>query len=127
MPRNPAAPSGISARAKRVWTSVLDEYELREDERAILTDYVQELTICDHLQSELEGADTLMRASHGGIQVNPIYSELRQHRSSAMQLWKSLKLPDHPGDEEDEPDNVRPMTRSESGKKAAQARWGKSG
>lgn len=129
MARKPAAPSGLSNRAKRVWTKTLESYELREDELAILADYCQELSIVDHLQAELVSAPLMVRASHGGEAINPIYSEIRMHRSTAMSLWKSMKLPELEAAEAEEADDERvvPMSREESARKAANTRWGKRG
>ena len=59
MARKPAAPSGLSARAKRVWTRTLENYELREDELSLLSDYCMELTISDQLQAALIDAPRL--------------------------------------------------------------------
>lgn len=129
MARKPPAPSGLSARAKRVWTRTLENYELREDELAILSDYCQELSIVDSLQAALADAPLMVRASHGGEQINPIYPELRMHRQAAMSLWKALKLPElDAGDSEDsDEERVVPMSREDSARKAANARWGKNG
>jgi phage terminase small subunit len=123
--RKPAAPSGLSNRAKRVWSKTLDNYELREDELSLLTDYCMELSIVDHLQEELLHAPLMVRASHGGEAINPIYSEIRMHRSTAMSLWKALKLPELDAGEAEESDDERvvPMSREESARKAANARW----
>jgi hypothetical protein len=35
-----------------------------------------------------------VRASHGGIQANPCFSELRMHGQTAIQLWNALALPE---------------------------------
>lgn len=127
MARKPPAPSGLSARAKRVWTRTLENYELRQDELSLLEDYCLEITIVDNLQSALATAPLMVRASHGGEAINPIYSELRMHRQTMMQLWKALKLPDlEAGEEADqEDDRVVPMSREDSARKAANARWSK--
>lgn len=126
MARKPAAPSGLSTRAKRVWTKTLESYELREDELAILADLCQEYTIVDSLQAALEDAPLMVRASHGGEAINPIYSELRMHRQAAMSLWKALKLPELDAEEDQEqPKREGPMSRTESGRLAANARWGR--
>lgn len=128
MARKPQAPSDLSARAKRVWTKTLDNYELREDELSILADFCLEITIVDHLQSALKDAPLMVRATHGGEAINPIYSEIRMHRQAAMSLWKSLKLPDVDSEEAPaEADRVVPMSREESARKAANARWAKRG
>ncbi|WP_190821980.1 hypothetical protein [Saccharopolyspora pogona] len=106
----------------------MENYELREDELAILADYCQELSLIDKFQAASEEAELLVRASHGGLQANPIFTELRMHRQAAMALWKSLKLPDlDQADEDQEDERVVPMSREESARKAANARWSKSG
>lgn len=128
MARKSPAPSGLSARAKKVWSKTLDNYSLREDEMSLLTDYCQEITLVDYLEEARQSAPLMVRASHGGEAINPIYSELRQHRATAMALWKALKLPELDGEEEAAPaDRVTPMSREESARKAANARWGKRG
>lgn len=131
MARKPAAPSGLSARAKRVWTRTLESYELRQDEISLLEDYCMEIAIVDHLQAELAHAPLMVRASHGGEAINPIYSEIRMHRSTAMSLWKALKLPDLEDQDQvagsSPEDRVTPMSREDSARKAANARWGKRG
>lgn len=126
MARKPPAPSGISARAKRVWTKTLESYELREDELSILADLCMEITIVDHLQESLVDAPLMVRASHGGEQINPIFSEIRMHRQTSMSLWKALKLPDIDSSEDsEETEKVVPMSREDSARKAANARWSK--
>lgn len=128
MARKPPAPSGLSARAKRVWTRTLENYELREDELSLLSDYCMELTISDQLQAALIDAPLMVRASHGGEAINPIYSELRMHRQTAVTLWKALKLPElEDGAEEITDAKVTPMSREDSARKAANARWSKRG
>lgn len=128
MARKPPAPSGLSARAKRVWTRTLENYELREDELSLLSDYCMELTISDQLQAALIDAPLMVRASHGGEAINPIYSELRMHRQTAVTLWKALKLPElEDGADEVADDKVTPMSREDSARKAANARWSKRG
>lgn len=126
MARKPQAPGGLSIRAKKVWTKTLDNYSLREDELALLADYCMELTIADQLQEALIDAPLMVRASHGGEAINPIYSELRMHRQTAVTLWKALKLPEL--DDMDADNTVistGPMSREDSARKAANARWGK--
>lgn len=126
MARKPPAPSGLSARARRVWTKTLDHYELREDELSLLVDYCMEITIVDQLQEQLTTAPLMVRASHGGEQIHPIYPELRMHRQAAMSLWKALKLPEidsEPEEGQEDTTRVVPMSREESARKAANARW----
>jgi phage terminase small subunit len=129
MARKPPAPSGLSTGAKKVWTKTLENYELRQDELALLEHYCMELTIADNLQAALVDAPLMVKASHGGEQINPIYPELRMHRQTAMSLWKALKLPDLEAGEEEVPEDERvvPMSREDSARKAANARWGKRG
>ncbi|CAM3697012.1 hypothetical protein KIPE111705_20875 [Kibdelosporangium persicum] len=125
----PDAPGGISANALAMWTSVLTDYELRDDETEILRAVVRQVTLVEKLETALaDSGEYLLPGSHGGWIANPLLGEIRMHRTTMMNLWKSLKLPnEEPADEETSVIRVTPMTRSEAGRKGADARWANRG
>lgn len=115
----PPAPAGSCTNGKKLWKSVLGDYELRGDEVEVLRQLVAEITIIESLEKAY-GADPrpLVAGSHGGTIANPLLSEIRQHRSTALALWKSLKLPEL----EDSVSDRSPKSLSRLGN---EARWGR--
>jgi hypothetical protein len=126
-------------RAQDLWR---DTFELipvedwRPDEIELMRQLCQSMTDLDEIEVELSGAPKLMAGSHGGTIANPLLAERRQLRGLVLSIQKALKLPpiDELGDEEydeysgnviplDEP--RKPMSRTESAKIAANAKWDK--
>ena|SRR5690606_32405365 len=125
--KTPPAPPGTSANARRVWRSVLADYDLRGDEIELLRHLVGEITLVETLEKAWKTApEPLVRGSHGGTVANPILAEIRQHRAAVVALWKALRLPDVDEEPADQTGH-RPMSRSEAGRKAALARWRRPG
>lgn len=87
-------PTGLKARGKRSWNAVSSKYQLRADELDILEDICREIDMIDWLERSLKGAPLTVRGSQGQEVINPMISELRQHRATKKSLWAALKLPD---------------------------------
>jgi hypothetical protein len=67
----------------------------------------------------MAGAPLLVRGSQGQDVINPLISELRQHRATLASLLRQLKLPD---------ESTRlAEARSTSARAAANARWSRRG
>jgi hypothetical protein len=124
-------------RAQQLWR---DTFELipaedwRPDEIELMRQLCEAMTDLAAIESALVGADLIMPGSHGGKIANPLLAERRQLRNLLLSIQKALKLPpiDELTDEDDEDGNVlsfdeprRPMTRSESARIAARAKWDK--
>lgn len=88
------APKGLGSRSRKLWKSIVDKYELRYDELDLLEDVCREADLIDLLEAKLDGAPLTVRGSQGQEVINPLISELRQHRATKKQLWAALKLPD---------------------------------
>jgi phage terminase small subunit len=116
--RAKAAPEGLSAKGQTMWREVATSYQLRIDEYRILEDACREGDLIDALQAEAKHADTVVTGSQGQPVINPLISELRQHRSTLASLLRQLKLPD-PADTAE--------ARSTAARSAANARWSKRG
>jgi hypothetical protein len=100
MPDQPvsAAPRGAKAAGKRLWRSVLQEYELEEHEAALLREMVRTVDQLDALQAAVD-RDGLMVAGPGmARRVHPAAVEARQARIALARLAAALRLP--AGDED---------------------------
>lgn len=115
----PAMPRDLERAGRKLWREIAGsgKYELRPDEVAILSHACREEDLIDMLESALKGAPIMVRGSQGQDVINPMISELRQHRATQKSLLAALALPD---------DGAQESPRSVGARKAAAARWGKS-
>lgn len=114
----PKAPTGLAAKARRLWTDLTSAYDLRPDELRLLEDACREVDLIERLEAELKGSPLMVRGSQGQQVASPLVQELRQHRSTLRSLLGALKLPEDPAEA---------GNRSESARAAAMARWGRRG
>ena len=117
----PKAPAGFRAAGKKLWSGISGAYELRPDELRILEDACREADLIDSMVKWLEDDDIMTIGSTGQPVVNPLVSEVRQHRTVLSSLMRQLKLPDD-GNVEKEAGE-----RSASARTAANARWSRRG
>lgn len=106
------APRGLDAKGKRLWRETVNKYELRADELDTLEDICREADLIGKLEEGLEDAPLLLKGSQGQDVVNPLISEIRQHRATKKSLWASLKLPD---------EGAQPAANQQ--REAAQSKW----
>ena len=96
--RPPAAPAGSKTSGKRLWRSILAEYELEEHELALLREMVRTVDELDALAGAVD-RDGLMVAGPGlAKRVHPAAVEARQARIALARLAAAMRLP--AGDEE---------------------------
>ncbi|WP_067891236.1 hypothetical protein [Nocardia vaccinii] len=112
------APRNLSAAGRKLWTKITTDYDLRADELRVLEDACRESDLIDTLEAESRGAQLVVQGSTGQPVINPLISELRQHRSTLASLFRQLKLPD---------EGANPEARSASARAAANARWSRRG
>lgn len=103
-----------------LWADVLAKYELRADELRVLEHACQEQDLMARLEEALEDAQLIVKGSMGQSVINPLVSELRQHRSTFAALLRQLKLPDENGTDSG-------AALSAKNRAAAQARWARRG
>ena len=108
----------------RLWNEVVEENERRPDELRLLSSACR---LADHIESiekALIGQDLIVKGSQGQPVAQPLLAEIRQYRSTQASLLRQLALSD---EEEDQEAGTRtgPMSREESARKAAHARWAK--
>lgn len=102
------APSGLKAPGRRLWASVVEEYDLEEHERALLVEAVRTVDLLAELDNlvRTEGA---VIDSPQGRKANPAAVEARQQRIALARLLAALRLP--AGDEDEQGTNGRPQRR----------------
>jgi len=96
------APGGLKLAGRRLWDSVLADYELDEHERSLLMQACQTLDIVDGLQKVVDelGVDCALKE----------LAEVRQQRIAYARLIAALRLP--AGAAGDESELRRPQRRS---------------
>lgn len=120
--RKPAAPRDLGRAGKKLWRDIVTsgKYELRPDECRILEDACREADLIDEMETARRELPYMVKGSQGQDVINPIISELRQHRATLTSMLAKLKLPDA---NEDQPGAESP--RSTAARTAANARWSK--
>jgi hypothetical protein len=97
------------------------QYKFRPDEARILQDCCAEIDLIDDLDVAQRGADRIAKGSMGQQVINPLISELRQHRATLANLLSKLNLP---VDANETPDSVSSgRVRSTAARHAAHVRW----
>lgn len=117
----PKPPAALSKDGSALWRQVVSKYALRPDERGVLEDACAERDLIAQLSEALVGAPLVVAGSQGQQVINPLVSELRQHRATYATLMRQLKLPDE-GGSSDSGGELSAKNRA-----AAQARWARRG
>lgn len=121
----PRAPRGLKAAGRSLWKEITGAWDLRPDELRILGDAAREADIIERLEKGLEEAPLTAFGSQGQEVIHPLFSEVRQHRSTLAALLRQLKLSEADEDADAGSGATNgPMSRQESASKAAKARWG---
>jgi hypothetical protein len=113
-------PTKLCKSGRDMWKAVTEKYELRADELRILEDACREADLIDGLEAGMrksiaDGA-LMVKGSMGQVVINPLISELRQHRATLATLLRGLKLPD---------EGAGTGADGAQQRQAANARWGK--
>ena len=102
-------PAGTRAPGRRLWKSVVGEFELDEHETALLVEAVRTVDLLDELAAEVR-RDGALVDSPQGQKAHPAAVEARQQRIALARLLAALRLPS--GDEGDKQASARPQRRS---------------
>lgn len=94
---NPKAPNGLKAPGRRLWDSILSEYELEEHETALLVEAVRTVDLLADLDTAVR-RDGAIVDSPQGQKAHPAAVEARQQRIALARLLAALRLPS--GDED---------------------------
>lgn len=103
----PEPPLGSSPRATMYWYASIQRYRFNVAEMAMLEEAIQAMSLLDNLRSEFErtGSEYMVRASHGGLQLNPLVKEQGPAQTRLKELLKALRIPD-----EDDPSRAANLT-----------------
>lgn len=116
---NAPAPDGLGSAGEQMWADITSRYGLRVDELRVLEDICREVDLIARLDSELAASKVMVVGSQGQEVINPLVSEVRQHRGVVARLLAQLKLPDL--------EEAAAEARSTSARAAANARWSRRG
>jgi hypothetical protein len=116
--RRPATPRNLGSRGRRLWRSVVADFELDVGDLELLELACRTADDVDRLTGELATADTWATGSRGQTIVNPLVREVRDTRAAFARLLAGLNLP-----ADDEPAGWDHLTASQRARKAARARW----
>lgn len=100
----PKVPAGTRASGKRLWASVLADYELEEHEMAMLREAVRTVDLLDELDKVVQD-DGAVISSPQGVKAHPAAVEARQQRIALARLLAAMRLP--AGEEGDEAGSPR--------------------
>lgn len=114
--RKAPAPKNLGTAGLALWQKVTGQWTLRPDELRVLEDACREATLVDRIETELSDDDLMITGSQGQSVINPLVSEVRQHRATLSALLRQLKLTEDGAVSEPEP-------RSTQAREAAKSRW----
>jgi hypothetical protein len=89
----PRAPSGSGPEGRRLWSSVLREFDLSGHEIAVLRQAVRAADRCEDLAAVLAETGLTTTTAHGSVKLNPVASELRAAELGLCRLLLCLKIP----------------------------------
>ena len=104
----PRTPSGLRTPGRRLWDSVVDDFELEEHELALLVEAVRTVDLLDLLDARVRDDGPIV-ASPQGDRANPAAVEARQQWIALARLLAALRLP--AGEEDDRQAGARPQRR----------------
>lgn len=88
----PRTPNGLRAAGKRLWSSVVDDYELGDHELAILLEAARTVDSLAALEA-IVIADGVTDKGPQGVRAHPALVEARQQRLVLAKLIASLRIP----------------------------------
>ena len=108
----PSPPTGTGAAGRRLWLSVVTDYDLDEHERAVLVEAVRTVDVLDELDAAVRSEGAIVDGPQGS-RANPAAVEARQQRIVLARLLAALRMP--VGEAGDEQANARPRRRGPRG------------
>lgn len=121
----PATPPDLQEKGTAYFRSVADQHMLTGAEQRVLYDIACLADMVAELETAWRSAGSPMttNGSKGQEVTHPLIAELRFHRQEMSSMVARLKL-EKLSTEAEQTIRTGPMSRSDSGRKAARARWG---
>ena len=88
-----SVPEGLDARGAALWGRVVGQWDLRDDERELLTEVSRIVDTVEALQAAVNADGVTLK----GGKPHPAIAELRQQRTVLGRLLGQLALPDEDG------------------------------
>lgn len=101
-------PAGLRAAGRRLWSSVVDVYDLDEHELALLVEAVRTVDVLADLDTAVRRDGPLVESPQGQ-KAHPAAVEARQQRIALARLLAALRLPS--GEAGDHQASARPQRR----------------
>lgn len=120
-----AVPGDLSKSGIELWNSITDDYDLRRDELEVLHAACRIRDQIDKLTDGIEGEPLTVLGSQRQPVIHPLIQERRYQEQALAGLLSKLKFHDSIETVTTTVISDAPMSRSDSGRKAARARWDK--
>jgi hypothetical protein len=114
-PKPPRPPRGLGTAGRRLWESVVADFELTLAEEVALEGAARTLDELRRLEAELKDAPVVTVGSKDQERPNGLFNEVRQHRATLQKLLGVLSL---------DSEQVDGQARSSVGRALARKRWG---
>lgn len=118
------APAGLGNAGSRIWRSLTTDVIFRSDELLLLEQAARTADQIAEYEEAVKSEPLTVRGSAGQLVAHPLRVEIRALRAALATFLGRLNVPEE-AEENEETD--KPMTRRESAKKAARARWSNRG
>jgi len=92
-PKTPPPPAGLASAGRRLWTSILAEYELQEHESLLLLQACRCADSLDRLAVEASDSPVTTFNVKGDLTAHPALVESRQQAITLSRLVATLRLP----------------------------------
>ena len=117
--RRPRAPDSLDTAGKRLWVSVVADYELSPAELETLRQCCRVTDLLARIDTALIDEDVTVQGYNGQPRPNPLLASAADQRRVLDGLLRSLSLP--------MPDELEGRRQSPTARAAAQARWRREG
>ncbi len=101
-------PTGTKAAGRRLWTSIVEDYDLDEHELALLREAVRTVDLLADLDVLVKREGPIVESPQG-TRAHPAAVEARQQRIVLARVLAALRLP--AGEEGDTQSSARPQRR----------------
>lgn len=88
----PKAPTGAGGPARRLWSSIVDAFELDEHELVLLVEAARTVDVLAELDAAVRRDGALIDTPHGR-RAHPAAVEARQQRIALARILAALRLP----------------------------------